>query len=79
MRPAPLIGDRFVAILLVTGFSADVRSPQLSQPAVQVPTLYHGTDEKAQAQAASYADLPGGRSFRTCPAGANPDSAEAKL
>jgi multidrug efflux system outer membrane protein len=59
MRPAPFISNRYIAILLAAGFlSGCAVGPNYHKPVVQVPTLYHGTDEKSQAQAASYADLP---------------------
>src|SRR5260370_32503713 len=58
-RPAPLISNRFIAILLATTLvSGCTVGPNYRKPVVQVPTLYHGGSENMQAQAASYADLP---------------------
>ncbi|MCU1310749.1 MAG: hypothetical protein JWO20_1874 [Candidatus Angelobacter sp.] len=58
-RKAPPIINRFIGILLATSLLAGCTvGPNYHRPAVQVPTLYHGASDNAQAQAASYADLP---------------------
>jgi multidrug efflux system outer membrane protein len=56
-----VLGKRFVAIILATSFpSACTVGPNYRKPAVQVPASYRGAGPStvAQAQAASYADLP---------------------
>src|SRR6266404_3891055 len=58
-RKAPPISNRFIGILLVASFLTGCTvGPNYRKPAVQVPTLYHGASDSAQAQASSYADLP---------------------
>ena len=60
-RKAQPIGKRFIATILITSFlSACAVGPNYHKPVVQVPTSYRGATPgpEAQAQAASYADLP---------------------
>ena len=60
-RKAQPIAKRFIATVLATSFlSACAVGPNYHKPVMQVPPSYRGAipGPEAQAQAASYADLP---------------------
>ena len=66
-RQEPPTKNLFVAIILASTLISGCKvGPNYHKPVVQIPSAYHSLNEnpQAQAQAASYADLRGGRSFK---------------